>query len=449
MANGVALRRSIRRWLPSGLLRRRRRIERTAGTARTGTDANRIDARLMFWAQAMVYVVAAVPVIVVLTIQLRAEEANRARHQSLVERGRYLARIGVCEACHTPPRVPDEPPATEDQVAAERTYRVDPDWTRYFDRDRVMAGGVPFIIRLDRDTNGIVYSRNITPDRETGIGAWTDEEIIDVLRSGRRPDGTSLFLFAPHSFFKNMSYEDAAALTAYLRTLPPVRYEVAERDLPFEPQPAADVTTLRQSPQGRTPERAEYLLEAVVGCAECHSHHNEQGDVEHFVGGDPSDPFIGVFRLGPDLPLRQTERGLAAFPYPGYAVIYGGNLTRYGEGGDLADVSADELVDAIREGVSTQPDDYGRPRPLGHVMLWQFYADMRDEDAYAIADFIRRLQFVRHDVPTGPILFGLDWEAAFAQVYGEPPSPADRVAFGKTADDPTTDDPLTDRPTTE
>lgn len=432
MTSRMALLRSVMSWLPVKPLRRRRSIP---------TEPKDVDARILFWAHVMVYVVAAVPVIVVLATQLRDKaqgesgSATPISHDELVERGRYLSRIGVCEACHTPPRVPDEVPSDPAQIAAENTYRIDPDWTRYFDPDRVMAGGVPFIIRLDRDTNGIVYSRNITPDPETGIGSWTDEEIIEALRSGRRPDGTSLFLFAPHSFFKNMSYEDAAAIAAYLRTLRPVRYQVAERDLPFEPPPAADVTDLREAPTGRTAERAEYLLEAVVGCAECHSHHDGQGNVQQFVGGDPSDPFIGVFRLGPDLPLRQSERGFAAFPYPGYAVIYGGNLTRFGHGGDLEGVTADQLVDAIREGVSTQPDDHGRPRPLGHVMLWQFYRSMRDDDAYAIADFIKRLQFVRHDVPTGPILYGLDWEGAFTQVYGEPPSPQDREAFGKDGHD--------------
>jgi hypothetical protein len=150
-----------------------------------------------------------------------------------------------------------------------------------------------------------------------------------------------------------------------------------------------------------------------------------------FAGGDPSEPFIGVFRLGPDLPLTQDERGLAAFPYPGYAVIYGGNLTRFGRGGDLQHVSAEELVHSIRKGVSTQTDAYGRPRPLGHVMLWQFYRQMSDEDAYAIADYIKRLDYIPHAVTTGPILFGEDWRRAFRQVFGELPSDADRRAFGK------------------
>jgi hypothetical protein len=294
-----------------------------------------------------------------------------------------------------------------------------------------MSGGVPFIIRLNRHTSGVVYSRNITPDRATGIGGWTDSELIRAIRTGIRPDGTSLFLFAPHTFYKNLAYTDVAAIVAYLRTLRPVKHEVPHRQLPFEPKPATDVTTMRDAPSGRTHARAQYLLQAVVGCAECHSYHTEHGNLVEFAGGDERDHFIGVFRLGPDLPLTPQERGFAAFPYPGYAVIYGGNLTRFGKSGDLARTSVDKLVEATRTGVSTRTDAYGRPRPLGHVMLWQFYARMSDGDAYALADYIKNLRYIPHPVKTGPIQFGEDWRAAFRQVFGEPPSTADAQAFGK------------------
>ena len=351
-------------------------------------------------------------------------------HETPVDRGRYLAQIGACQACHTPPAVSEQASGSGIEQAEERTYRSDPDWFAYLDKDRQMAGGVPFIIRIASDSHGVVYSRNISPDPVTGIGSWTDDEIVRAIRSGERPDGTNLFLFAPHSFFKNLTHDDAAALAAYLRTLPPVRNEVLRRQLPFEPPSATDVSGRQEAPQGRTRERAEYLLDAIVGCAECHSHHDETGRLVEFAGGDPIDPYIGVFRLGPDLPLRQSDRGFAAFPYPGYGVIYGGNLTRFGLGGDLH-VDADLLVRAMRTGVATQPDAYGRPRPLGHAMLWQFYAKMTDDDAYAIAEYVQSLEHIPHSVGTGPILFGEDWAAAFEQVYGEPPSALDRQAFGK------------------
>jgi len=65
-------------------------------------------------------------------------------------------------------------------------------------------------------------------------------------------------------------------------------------------------------------------------------------------------------------------------------------------------------------------------------MPWQFYSSMRDDDAYAIADFLKTLQFVPHDVPEGRLTFyGDDWETAFRRVFGTPPTKEDREAFGK------------------
>jgi hypothetical protein len=171
-------------------------------------------------------------------------------------------------------------------------------------------------------------------------------------------------------------------------------------------------------------------MNAIVGCRECHAHHKEDGSLADFVGGNPIDPFIGVFRLGPDLPLRAEEKGFAAFPYPGYAVQYGPNLTRYGVGGDHEDISVAQLVVAIRNGISPILDDYGRLRPLGHIMMWQFYANMKDDDAYAIAEYIKALEYVPNEMES-IIYFGDDWEQAFRQVYGEEPSENDRLIFGK------------------
>ncbi|WP_053732962.1 hypothetical protein [Nocardia sp. NRRL S-836] len=363
--------------------------------------------------------------------QVAAPEQEQ-QGDGLLARGRYLATIGVCEACHTPPAVPETPPDPSDveQVKREREFRTDPDWKKYLDETRRNAGGVPFILRLSATSSGVVYSRNITPDLETGIGSWSEDDIVRALRTGVTPDGRVLFLFAPHTFFANMADSDAKALAKYLKSLPPVRHRVPDRELPFPPQPAPEVPHPKDPPRGRTPERAEYLLAAVVGCKECHSHH-ENGQLQEFTGGDPKDAFVGVFRLGPDLPLRAQERGFAAFPYPGYAVLYGGNLTRFGKDGPNSDVPVPRLVRAIRQGIAVEPDEYGRPRPLEHVMLWQFYAQMSDDDAYSIAQLVKRLRYVPHDVHKGPIRFGEDWRAAFQQVFGEPPSPNDERIFGK------------------
>ena len=361
-----------------------------------------------------------------LTLGSCVSTPSKATH-SVVEHGKYLATIGVCAACHTPPAVPEAGELT----FAQEQLRSEPDWFRYLDSSRPYAGGVPFIIRLSGQSHGVVYSRNISSDVKTGIGSWTKQQIVDALRTGRRPDGTNLFLFAPHTFFKHLSEEDADAIATYLKSLPPVSNEVRPRQLPFEPGPATEVPTVQaRSPGGANLARAEYLTKSLVGCRECHSY--TVNHEEHpWVGGDRRDPYNGSFRLGPDLPLRQQERGFAAFPYPGYAILFGGNLTRFGRGGDQEDVSRARLERAIRDGIAVNPDRYGRPLPLSHVMMWQFYRHMSDNDVKAISLYLKQLNYIEHDVGDRLVYFGDDWEKAFEFIFGERPTPADRQAFGK------------------
>ena len=128
---------------------------------------------------------------------------------------------------------------------------------------------------------GTVYAANITPDRETGIGGWTDEQIITAIRSGRRPNGERLLPVHPFTSFNGMAEEDLKALAAFLRTVPPVRRPNTPKKITvpmFErvflpvwlstfasmetPPPAAPVSGLP---------RGEYLVRAVGHCGECHT----------------------------------------------------------------------------------------------------------------------------------------------------------------------------------
>jgi len=128
---------------------------------------------------------------------------------------------------------------------------------------------------------GTVYSTNITPDRQTGIGAWTDEQIITAIRLGRRPTGERLLPVHPFTSFNGMAEEDLQALVAFLRTVPPVHRANTPKKIVvpmFEsfflpvwlatfagretPPPAAPVAGLP---------RGEYLVRAVGHCGECHT----------------------------------------------------------------------------------------------------------------------------------------------------------------------------------
>lgn len=360
------------------------------------------------------------------------ETANRTPLQSaqMVSNGRYLSTIGVCEACHTPPKVVDAAHRCEPDVqAAESQLKADPNWFAYLDNDKKMAGGVPFILRFGPNSSGYVSTSNLTPDEETGIGLWSERQIVDALRLGRRPDATALFLFPPHTFFKNLSDYDAYSIALYLKSLPPVRNTILPRQLPFPTVPNDEISPPLTSPEGTSIERAEYLTEAIVGCKECHSYTDADGRLHAYVGGDPIDPFNGTFRFGPDLPLRQDEKGIAAFPYPGFAVMYAGNLTKFGLAGPAADVPVDEIVKAIREGIGTEKGSDGRRTHLAHNMMWQFYRHMTDADAESLAFYLKSLRFMEHEVDNRLVYFGSDSTRLFERVFGDEPSENDIEIF--------------------
>lgn len=126
--------------------------------------------------------------------------AGPAAAQDPVERGRYLATIMDCNGCHTPGALTGKP-----------------DMARYL--GGAMAGfGVPGA--------GVFYPSNLTPDKETGLGSWSEKDIIKAVRTGERPDGRVLSPVMPYLSYAKMTDEDANALAAFLKSLPPVSHKV-------------------------------------------------------------------------------------------------------------------------------------------------------------------------------------------------------------------------------
>lgn len=126
--------------------------------------------------------------------------AGPAAAQNPVERGRYLATIMDCTGCHTPGALTGKP-----------------DMGRYL--AGAMAGfGVPGA--------GVFYPPNLTPDNETGLGTWSEKDIIKAVRAGERPDGRMLSPVMPYLSYAKMTDDDAAALAAFLKSLPPVSHKV-------------------------------------------------------------------------------------------------------------------------------------------------------------------------------------------------------------------------------
>jgi mono/diheme cytochrome c family protein len=169
---------------------------------------------------------------------------------SAVERGAYLARAADCMACHT--------------TQGGKPY----------------AGGLGFRLPF-----GTLYSTNITPDKETGIGNYSDQDFLNAVHRGIREDGARLYPAMPFASYTYMTDADALAIKAYLFSLPPVHAPDPENTLtfPFNQRWAMSFWSVLFNPDTRfepdtskSPEwnRGAYLAEALAHCGECHTPRN-------------------------------------------------------------------------------------------------------------------------------------------------------------------------------
>lgn len=168
----------------------------------------------------------------------------------IVTRGQYLTRAADCEACHT------------------------------------SKGGVPYAGGLAfKLPFGTLYSPNITPDKETGIGNWTDADFINALHKGIAPDGSRFYPAFPYPSYTLLTNDDALAIKAYLFSLKPVHQTTPENTLafPFNQRWGMVFWSLfyngderyRPNPsQSAEWNRGAYLAEALGHCGECHTPRN-------------------------------------------------------------------------------------------------------------------------------------------------------------------------------
>jgi mono/diheme cytochrome c family protein len=149
---------------------------------------------------------------------------------------------------------------------------------------------------------GTVYATNITPDPQTGIGTWTDEQIISAIRLGRRPNGERLLPVHPFTVFNGMAEDDLKALTAFLRSVKPVNRTNQPRKITvplfesvFLPAWLAAFAA-QETPPAKAPAagqaRGEYLVRAVGHCGECHTPRTATmaTDNSRFLAGTPKGP---------------------------------------------------------------------------------------------------------------------------------------------------------------
>jgi mono/diheme cytochrome c family protein len=181
--------------------------------------------------------------------------AGAAEGQDAVQDGRYLIAAAGCTSCHT-----------EDRDGAPP-----------------LAGGRALVTPF-----GTFYSPNITPDPQTGIGRWSEEEFVTALQRGVGPDGEHYFPPFPYTAYAGMSREDALAIRAYLFSLPPVQRANQPHDLPWylgSRLAAAIWKLMFFRPGGFAPDarrdgdwnRGAYLVRHLGHCGECHTPRNALG----------------------------------------------------------------------------------------------------------------------------------------------------------------------------
>lgn len=227
---------------------------------------------------------------------------------------------------------------------------------------------------------GTIYSTNITPDRETGIGAWSDDEIIAGIRSGRRPNGERLIPVHPFTSFNGMAAEDLRTLVAFLRSIPPVRrpnrlkrITVPLFESVFLPAWLAAFAP-REAPPPKAPTsglaRGEYLVRAVGHCGECHTPRTvtQAVDSSRFLAGNPKGPedsTVPNITPDPTTGLTWSEEEIAWY-------LETGNRPD----GDVADGLMAEVIEGTAAG----------------------YKDLTREDRLAIARYLKSIPAVRHKV---------------------------------------------------
>ena len=252
-----------------------------------------------------------------------------------VERGAYLVNtIMTCANCHSPKGPPD--------AVAGKDF----------------SGGLRF-----NEPPFDVTAPNITPDKETGIGAWSDNDIKKLLRTGMRPSGVPVAAVMPTGFYDIITDADMDAIVAYLRTLKPISNKV--------PDPIYKMSAPRQVfPGAETPYTPAMLNDAMkkgfylatIGhCMECHTPMTK-----------------GQHDWTADL-----ARGGQEFPGP-WGISSARNITSSKTKG-IGDWTDAEVKRAITQGIDKDGNKLKGP------MGYQYYAHMTDADLDAVIAWVRTL----------------------------------------------------------
>jgi mono/diheme cytochrome c family protein len=263
-------------------------------------------------------------------------------------RGKYLVEnVNGCVVCHSPH-----------------------DWTKH---DAPIPSGMEGAgedMSIFKGLPGRVIAPNLTPDRDTGTGGWTDDALARAIREGIGHDGRALFPMMPYEHFRHLPDEDVASIVVYLRSLLPVRNPLPSTEIIFPVKylirsvPEPILAPVAEPDLSDPVKRGAHLVD-IAGCTDCHTQqdHGQPLAGMEFGGGQI---FEGPWGRVATANLTPDPSGI---PY------YDENL----------------FIQTIRTG-------YVKARALNQIMPWFVYRNMTDDDLKAIFAYLKTLKPVKHVV---------------------------------------------------
>lgn len=347
-----------------------------------------------------------------------AAESDNSKAERL-ERGRVLVTAGGCNDCHTPWKMtetgpepdmsrmlsghPENGPDPEGTIAGNDMAIIGPDFTSF---------RLPF---------GVTYSYNLTPDKETGLGTWTEDMFVRALQTGKHLGGEGRVIMPPMpwSFIGALDVADLKAIFTYLQSIPAIKNQVPPHKVPEEviagmtagqaqqtaainagkaprhpiPVPASTGDAKRDAviARGRT-------LVTIGGCNDCHTPWvaNAAGvpepDMSRMLSGQPENASDPASRpTGHDTAVIGPTFNSFAMPF---GIIYAKNLTPDPETG-LGKWTKDLFVKTLRTGISA----VGEERALLPPMPWPTLALLSDDDLGAIWEYLRVVPPIKNKSP--------------------------------------------------
>ncbi|HTJ63136.1 MAG TPA: cytochrome c [Alphaproteobacteria bacterium] len=293
-----------------------------------------------------------------------AAAASSAPEDPLVAKGKYLATIGDCISCHTRPGGEE------------------------------FAGGLPL-----KTPFGTVYTPNLTQDKDTGIGGWTEEQLVRAMREGVDDDGDHLYPVFPFTAYTKVTDEDAKAIYAYLKTIKPVSYTPPKNQMSFPYsqrwlltfwnkmffKPGAYQPDPKQSAEWN---RGAYLVQGLGHCGACHTPRGALGNEKEemaLTGAVYNDEILDSVHeqeiVKQDNMVREWSTA---------------NLTQ--SKGGIATWSAEEIAQYLKTG---HTDYAGATGPMATVVA-NSTKYLTDEDAKAMGVYLKSLPAIDRPIDKAP-----------------------------------------------